>query len=146
MMITLLHLILTIALFNQAALNDLVRDLDLSKEKAELITSRLQKRNMLQPEVTFYWYRHREVEFIEFFLDKDSMVYCSNVQGLIEKFGLKYDPQEFFIDSSQRSLKGVLLHNGNKYASIPIFHSVHLKECYTNMRTVLECIDYEMHK
>lgn len=53
-------------LFNQAALNDLVRDLDLSKEKAELITSRLQKRNMLQPEVTFYWYRHREVEFIEF--------------------------------------------------------------------------------
>lgn len=35
-------------LFNQAALNDLVRELDLSKEKAELIASGLQERNMLQ--------------------------------------------------------------------------------------------------
>lgn len=26
------------------------------------------------------------------------------------------------------SLKGVLLHNGNTYASLPVAHSVHMKE------------------
>ena len=35
-----------------------------------------------------------------------------------------------FIDSSKRSLKCVLLHNTNEYASIPIGHSTTLKEKY----------------
>jgi len=135
-------------MFDQAALNDLVRDLDLPKDKAELMGSRLQERNLLQPGVSFSWYRHRKKEFSSLFSDKDFMVYCNNVQSLVEKFGIEYDPQEwrFFIDSSKRSLKGVLLYNGNKYASFPIFHSVQLKECYTNMKTVLECVAYEEHK
>ena len=44
--------------------------------------------------------------------------------------GIDYNAEEWslFIDSSKRSLKGVLLNNGNKYASIPVAHSVHLKE------------------
>jgi hypothetical protein len=32
----------------------------------------------------------------------------------------------------------VLLHNGNKFASIPVAHSIHLKETYENLQTVLE--------
>ncbi|KYN16532.1 hypothetical protein ALC57_11193 [Trachymyrmex cornetzi] len=135
-------------LLSQSSLNDLVRELDLPKDKAELLGSRLKERNLLQPDVTFCWYRNREEKFIEFFTDKDSMSYCNNVQGLIEQFGIKYDPKQwrFFIDSSQKSLKGVLLNNGNKYASIPIFHSVHLKENYTNMKTVFECVQYKKHQ
>jgi len=35
-----------------------------------------------------------------------------------------------FIDFSQRSLKAVVLHNENCKVSIPIVHSVHLKETY----------------
>jgi hypothetical protein len=33
-----------------------------------------------------------------------------------------------FIDSSLVSLKAVLIHNGNKYPSIPLAHAVHMKD------------------
>jgi hypothetical protein len=48
----------------------------------------------------------------------------------MQKFGVEYKVKEWqlFIDSSKRSLKAVLLHNGNNYASLPIGHSVHLKK------------------
>ena len=42
----------------------------------------------------------------------------------------------------QNSLKCVLLHNGNKLASIPIGHSVQMKETYKNMKTILDTIIY----
>ena len=48
-------------------------------------------------------------------------------------------------DSSSRSLKAVLLHNGNKYPSIPVAHSVHLKEDYNNVKTLLEMLKYATH-
>ena len=38
-----------------------------------------------------------------------------------------------------------LLHNKNKYPSIPNAHSVHLKEPYDNMKLHLETIKYEYH-
>ena len=38
------------------------------------------------------------------------------------------------MDSSKRSLKPVLLHNENKYASIPVGHSTKLKEEYNNIK------------
>jgi hypothetical protein len=64
-------------------------------------------------------------------------VYCSDVFGLMEKFNIEYDVNEWrlFIDSS-KSLKVVLLHIGSKYASVPVGHSVHLKESYENMALV----------
>ena len=58
-----------------------------------------------------------------------------------------YDASDWdlFIDCSKRSLKAVLLHNGNSSASMPITHSVHLKETYENLRIVLEEIKYHKH-
>ena len=58
-----------------------------------------------------------------------------------------YTPLEWrlFIDSSKRSLKCVLLHNGNKLASIPIGHSVQMKETYENIKTILDRIKYAEH-
>jgi hypothetical protein len=50
-----------------------------------------------------------------------------------------------FTNSSKRSLKAVLLHNGNNYASFPIDHSVHLKESYENLGLVLIKIGYTAH-
>ena len=47
------------------------------------------------------------------------------------------DQWRLFIDSCKRSLKCVLLHKGNKYASIPIAHSTKLKEEYETIRFVL---------
>ncbi|XP_043287550.1 uncharacterized protein [Venturia canescens] len=51
-----------------------------------------------------------------------------------------------FIDSSKRSLKAVLLHNGYTYAPIPIAHSTKLKENYENLQLVLENIKYSEHQ
>ncbi|GFS88360.1 uncharacterized protein TNCV_1751171 [Trichonephila clavipes] len=59
-----------------------------------------------------------------------------------------YEPEEWglFIDSSKRSLKAVLRHNGNRYASVPVGHSVHLKECYENLEFILNKLRYSDHK
>ena len=42
-------------LFTQDELNDLSRDLNLSKESAQLLGSRLRDHNLLAPGTTFYW-------------------------------------------------------------------------------------------
>lgn len=62
--------------------------------------------------------------------------------------GCEYKSAEWrlFIDSSKVSLKCVLLHNGNKFASFPIGHSVQLKESYSTMKLVLAKVKYEDHK
>ena len=52
-------------LMSQADLDDLVRDLNLSKESAELLASRLNDRNFLAPGTTSAWYRLHE-EFVDF--------------------------------------------------------------------------------
>ena len=75
-------------------------------------------------------------------------MYFHNVAGLFKAMACIYDPTEWrlFIDSSKASLKCVLLHNGNRYASIPIGHSVHRKETYENMKMLSTKIKYDEHK
>ena len=51
-----------------------------------------------------------------------------------------------FIESSVRSLKAVLLHNGNTFASTPIAHLTKLKEEYETLEYVLDKIKYNEHK
>jgi hypothetical protein len=62
--------------------------------------------------------------------------------------GIEYKTDEWrlFIDSSKISLKGVLLHNGNHLASVPVAHSVHRKETYENLEQLLEKINYKQHQ
>jgi len=57
-----------------------------------------------------------------FFRKEDDLVFCYDVDDLMNALGIKYDPQEWrlFIDSSKRSLKAVLLHNGNQHPFIPV--------------------------
>jgi hypothetical protein len=57
----------------------------------------------------------------------------------------KVNEWRLFIDSTKRSLKVVLLHNGNNQASLPIGHSVHFKESYENLELVLTKIGYTAH-
>ena len=59
----------------------------------------------------------------------------------------EYNPDEWklFIHSSKRSLIRVLLHNGNKFACVPIGHSVIVKEHYLNMKMVLQKLRYSEH-
>ncbi|KAI6647100.1 hypothetical protein LOD99_8937 [Oopsacas minuta] len=129
-------------------LDDLIRDLNLPKSSSEILASRLKQKNLLLPEANISKYRTREQDLLKFFHLQPSFVYCGNIPGLIEKLGVKYNPEEWrlFIDSSKRSLKGVLLHNGNKLACIPVTHSFQLKETYDSMKVFLDALNYTMHR
>lgn len=134
--------------FSQSELNDLVRDLNLSKEASEVLASRLREKNLLQEDTYVSFYRTREKELLQYFKAEEDLVYCHDVPGLLDAMGMTlYDPSEWrlFLDSSKRSLKCVLLHNGNVFGSIPIGHSVILKENYASVKRVLELIKYNDH-
>jgi len=61
-------------------LNDLVRDLDLSKELSEVLASRLNKKNCLYPGTKITFYRNREKQLLKYFTkEKKNLVYCNNI-------------------------------------------------------------------
>jgi hypothetical protein len=96
-----------------------------------LLASRLKEKNVLQPGTKITFYRRREKDLLLFFTKENNLVFCNDIGNLLRKTGLsEYNPSEWhlFIDSSKRSLKCVLLNNGNKYGSIPIGHSTTVKE------------------
>lgn len=76
------------------------------------------------------------------------MVYCKNVPGLIEKFGISYRAEDWrlFIDSSKTSMKGVLLYNWPSVPSIPVAHSTEMSETYENIKILLNLLKYHDHK
>jgi hypothetical protein len=84
-----------------------VQDLGLPKDCAEILGFRLQSQNLLSPGTSFSWYRNRDKEFIPYFAHDGSLVYCSEISGLICKLGVVYDASEWrlFIDSSKRVLR-----------------------------------------
>ena len=54
--------------FNQEELNDLVRDLELSKAASELLASRLYQKILLAPFTKISYYRDREQQFYHILL------------------------------------------------------------------------------
>ena len=111
---------------NQSELNDQIRDSNLPKKSS--------------------YYKSKESSFRKFFDIKDSFVFCANVNGLLLKLGIRHSDVcewRLFIDSSKRSLKFILLHNGNILGSIPMAHSVHAKEAYSEIK--LSLLDYQKH-
>lgn len=56
-----------------------------------------------------------------------SMSWSHSLSSLQLDFSYHPHAWRLLIDSSKRSLMPVLLHNGNKYVSLPVAHSVHLK-------------------
>ena len=56
--------------FNQSELNDLVRDLDLSKQAAELLASRLNEKHLLDSSDKVSFFRKRDELFLSFFRGK----------------------------------------------------------------------------
>jgi hypothetical protein len=112
-------------LLTQVDLNDIVRDLSLSKKQAELLGSRLMRQDT---KVCFC--RRRQEEFKDFFSQEDGVVFCNDVCSLMEVLGHECNPDQwrFFTDSSKLSLKMVLLHNGNKFPSDPLANAANMKE------------------
>lgn len=134
-------------LITQGELNDLVRDLSLSKRQAELLGSRLQGWNLLQSATSVSVFRSRQSDFSPFFDEDNTLCFCKDVNGLFEALSCMYKPEEWrlFIDSSILSLKGVLLHNTNMYPSIPIAYATQTKETYSVMKQLLHSVQYNKH-
>ena len=76
--------------FNQSELNDLVRDLDLSKQAAEILASRLNEKHVLHSSAKVSFYRKRDEVFLPYFKEEKQLVYCDNVSGLLRR---KKSPQ-----------------------------------------------------
>ena len=135
-------------ILNQSELNDLVRDLSLSKYQAQLLGSRLQQWNLLEEGTKISLLKTRHSSLLPYFKMEGDLCYCSDINGLLLAEGVEHDPTEWrlFTDSSKLSLKAVLLHNGNTYPSVPIGHAVHMKETYENMNVLLKQINYAQHK
>lgn len=88
--------------FSQKGLDDVVRDLNLSKQASELLALRLKEKNLLSPGTKITVYREREKELRSYFSEENNIVFCSNITNLLIKMGLKqYEPSEWrlFIDS-----------------------------------------------
>ena len=123
-----------VSLYSQSELNDLIRDLNLPKQSAEVLASRLQEKHLLKACTSVSFYRNREEKLRKYFQSDGQLVYCTDVEGLLLAMGL----------SAYR--KYVLLHNGNQYRSIPIGHFVTLKENYENIKVVLKRLKYCVHQ
>ena len=130
-------------------MDDLIRDMRLTKENAKLLTSRLKEWHLLDPTCKISKHRKRHLNFAYFFTlsESHSLCYCSDIFALFNELGIDYKPSDWllFIDSSVKSLKAVLLHNGNKFPSIPVGHSAHMKEEYRNVKALLDMINYTSH-
>ena len=126
-------------LLTQNDLDDLIRDLDLTKGKSELLASRLQQWNLLDQSCRVSKYRHRHFTFSVFFEMSDQLCFCKDIYGLFTALGITYISSEWrlFIDSSVSSLKAVLLNNGNKLPSIPVSYSTDMKETYLTLKNNL---------
>ena len=79
-------------LFDQHNLNDLVRDLSLSKENSELLASRLWENNLLTSNTNITFFRTRERKLLSFFDEFNNgskkFVYCNDVEALLVHMGL----------------------------------------------------------
>ncbi|XP_073436570.1 uncharacterized protein [Dendrobates tinctorius] len=130
---------------NQKDLNNLIRDLGLTKSNAELLTFSLKQWNLLDESINVAHQRKHHQTFASFFSQQEGLCFCNNVAGLFEAIVIMCNSSEWnlFIDSSSRSLKAILLHNRNKYLSLPVVHSVHIKEDCTSINLLLCVLKYE---
>jgi len=83
--------------------------------------------------VCFYHGGHEQ--FKDFFAQEDGVVFCNDVCSIMEVFGHEHNPYQWrlFNDSSKASLKVVLIHNGNRFPSVPLAYAVNMKESYENI-------------
>jgi hypothetical protein len=128
----------------QNEFSDLIKDLELSKNIADLLHLRIQQWNLLDNtvNVTAFHTHHKDSE--QFFITQGELSDCKNVQGLMAAINIRYNLEEWplFIDSSMHSLKAVLLHRRNILPSIPVACAVHKKGTYENIEESLICVNY----
>ena len=103
--------------FSQEALNDLCRDLYLTKDKSEL-----KELNLLGERVKITLYQKRAQNLHVLFTVKDDLCFCNDKVKIFKQLEIPYDNTNWrlFLQASKKSTKTVLLHNGNTLPSVPI--------------------------
>ena len=88
------------------------------------------------------FYHGGHEDFKDFFPHEDGVVFCNDVCSIMEVLGHEFIPDQWrlFIDSSKVSLKVVLLHNRNKFPSVPLAHAANMRESYESMKLLLRCV------
>lgn len=76
--------------FNQEELSDLIRELGLPKDGAELLASRLKEKNLLSKGTKVSIYRTRDESFRKYFTQDEDLVYCHDVTGLMNDLKKMY--------------------------------------------------------
>ena len=92
-----------------------------------------------------YFYCGCHEKFKDFLSQEDGVMFCNDVCSIREVLGHEYNPDQWclFSDSSKVNLKVVLLHNGNRFPSIPLAHAANMKESYESMKLLLGKIKYD---
>ena len=72
-------------------------------------------------------------------------MFCNDVCYVMEVLGHECNPDQWrlSIDSSKVSLKVVLLHNGNRFPTVPMAHAANMKESYESIKLLLGKIKYD---
>ena len=52
--------------------------------------SRIDERKMLSQQTKYSWYRHRDIEFGQYFTKNYQVVYCSYIDGFVKAMGIDY--------------------------------------------------------
>jgi len=135
-------------LLTQGDLNDSVRDLNLSKKQTELLGFRLKGWNLLCQDTKLCFYDGSHEEFKNFFSQEEVVVFCNDVCSVMEVLDHEYNPDQWhlFFDSSKVNLKVVLLHNENRFPSVPLAYAANMKESYESMKLLLGKIKYDEFK
>ena len=130
-------------LFNQLELNDLGRDLYLPKQYAELLASRLNEKTLLTQGTWLLTTIEGKLHFGSILSATANLCIAKISNDFF--LGWVSCNWRLFIDSSKLSLKCILLHNGNVYGSIPIAHSVGLKENHCSVKLVFDSLMQESY-
>ena len=65
-----------------------MRDLDLSKQAAEILASRLNEKHVLHNSAKVSFYRKRGELFLPYFKEKKQLVYCDKVPEPFSELGI----------------------------------------------------------
>ena len=81
-------------------------------------------------------------EFQDLYCEENDLVHCNNICAVMDALDREHKTTEcrLFTDSSKTSLNAVLLHNGNKFPSVPLAYATNMKETYENFKILLEKI------
>ena len=131
-------------LLTQGGLNDIVRDLKLSKKQAENLGSRLKVifcARTLRCVFAVGSMKNSRISSPRKMASCFAMMFFS----VMEVLGREYNPDQWrlFTDSSKVSLRLVLLHNGNRFPTVPLAHADNMKEGHESMKLLFGKIKYD---